>query len=131
MAVLEELVKLRREMRDQISALTTAYEAEKKKINIIVEDIDNEIRAQMKKLGVKSFKTSEGTATLRTTTRFHVTDWGKIDELVQQTGDTSFYQRRLSEPRLRQYMDDEGMEDLPEGVKSFDKIEVSVIKPTA
>lgn len=131
MTELETLIQLRRDLRDTLSEITSTYEDKKRKITAAVEDTDSKIRVLMDAMGVKSARTNAGIATLKTTTRYNVTDWGKVEALILRLKDPSFLQRRLATTRLRQYMDDEGMEDLPDGITSVDLIEVSITKPTA
>lgn len=127
MAELKELVAIRRALTEKKSDLTNEYNKQNAKIQEMLVDIETQIRASMNASGLKSARTDVGTVTLRKSTKYNVSDWEQIDALVKETGDTSFYQRRLSTTRLRQYLDEGN--DMPEGIIQQDMIEISVTKP--
>lgn len=127
MAELKELVAMRRALTEHKSKLTAEFNKKDAEIRSALADVENQIRAVMNKAGLKSARTDAGTVTLRTTTHYRVSDWATIDRLVQETGDTSFFQRRLSSTRFRQYLDEGN--DIPEGVTTQDLIEISITKP--
>lgn len=127
MAELKELVAIRRALTDKKSELTNEYNKQNAKLQEMLVDVETQIRASMNASGLKSARTDAGTVTLRTSTKYNVSDWEEIDALVKETGDTSFYQRRLSTTRLRQYLDEGN--DMPEGIVQQDMIEVSITKP--
>lgn len=127
MAELKELVAIRRALTDKKSELTNDFNKQIAKLQEMLVDVETQIRASMNAAGLKSARTDAGTVTLRTSTKYNVSDWEEIDALVKETGDTSFYQRRLSTTRLRQYLDEGN--DMPEGIVQQDMIEVSITKP--
>lgn len=127
MSELKELVAMRRALTEKKSELTSDYNKKVANLTELLADVETKIRATMNAAGLKSARTDVGTVTLRTTTKYNVSDWEEIDALVKETGDTSFYQRRLSTTRLRQHLD-EGNE-MPEGIVQQDLIEISVTKP--
>lgn len=127
MSDLTELVAMRRALTEKKSEITSEYNKQNAKLQELLVGVETKIRAAMNAAGLKSARTDIGTVTLRTSTKYNVTDWDEIDALVKETGDTSFYQRRISTTRLRQYLDEGN--DIPEGIVQQDLIEVSITKP--
>lgn len=124
---LTELVLSCRQLREKKAELTKVYETEKGKLDELLTFIENQIRAEMNKAGLKSARTDEGTATLRTTTKYNVKDWDALSKIALEEKDMSFFQRRLSTTRLAQYMDDG--HDLPDCIAQVQMVEVSITKP--
>lgn len=129
MAELKDLVAIRRALTDHKAKLTSEYNAAVDKITSALVDTEAQIRSSMNKAGLKSARTDAGTVTLKTSTKYQVSDWQAVDQLVKDTDDTSFYQRRLSSTRFRQWLDEDN--EMPEGITSVDVIDISVTKPTS
>ncbi|MFV0512512.1 MAG: hypothetical protein ACK5MY_02580 [Jhaorihella sp.] len=126
MADMEELVRMRRMVTDKKSELTTQYEAKKRELDRIQEDLDEQIMAALNVAGIKSARTAAGTATISTQTNYHVKDWSVVEALAKEHDDFGFYQKRLSSTRFRQYLDEGN--DMPEGIAPVNINKVSITK---
>lgn len=108
---IDQLAELRARKQDleaQINTITAEYEA-----------ISAELMEAME--GQKTQKATGATATASITTSFvgNVTDWEALNTFIKKTGHFQLYQRRLSDPAVRELWQLKGG-DIP-GIERFTK----------
>ncbi len=123
------LAKVYLKMRNKISALTQAYEAE---VDVLKEQqgtIASAMREQMKALGSKSVRTEYGTVMMKLTTRYETYDWDAFKQFVLEHKALELVERRIAQKNMAIFLaENPGV--VPPGLNSDAAYEISVRKPT-
>lgn len=123
------LAKVYLKMRNKISALTQAYEAE---VDVLKEQqgtIVSAMREQMKALGSKSVRTEYGTVMMKLTTRYETYDWDAFKQFVLEHKALELVERRIAQKNMAIFLaENPGV--VPPGLNSDASYEISVRKPT-
>lgn len=126
---MDTLAKVYLKMRNKISALTQAYEAEVGNLKEQQASIASAMRDQMKALGSKSVKTDHGTVMMKLTTRYVTHDWDSFKQFVLEHKALELVERRISQRNMATFLSDNpGV--VPPGLNSESEYEISVRKPT-
>lgn len=108
-------------------------EAHKDAIAELDEKLDR-ISAELLKIcseqGVDSLRTSSGTVTRGTRTRYWTSDWDSMYEFIKEHEAYSLLEQRINNKNMRQFIE-ENPDDLPMGLNADTKYTVTVRKPTA
>ena len=123
------LAKVYLKMRNKLSALTQAYEAE---VDVLKEQqgtIVSAMREQMKALGSKSVRTEYGTVMMKLTTRYETYDWDAFKQFVLEHKALELVERRIAQKNMAIFLaENPGV--VPPGLNSDASYEISVRKPT-
>ena len=123
------LAKVYLKMRNKISALTQAYEAE---VDVLKEQqgtIVSAMREQMKALGSKSVRTEYGTVMMKLTTRYETYDWDAFKQFMLEHKALELVERRIAQKNMAIFLaENPGV--VPPGLNSDASYEISVRKPT-
>jgi len=126
---MDTLARVYLKMRNKISILTQAYEAEVAVLKEQQTAITNAMREQMKALGSKSVKTDNGTVMMKLTTRYVTHDWDSFKQFVFEHKALELMERRIAQRNMALFLSDNpGL--VPPGLNSESEYEISVIKPT-
>jgi len=126
---MDTLARVYLKMRNKISILTQAYEAEVAVLKEQQTAITNAMREQMKALGSKSVKTDNGTVMMKLTTRYITHDWDSFKQFVFEHKALELMERRIAQRNMALFLSDNpGL--VPPGLNSESEYEISVRKPT-
>jgi len=126
---MDTLARVYLKMRNKISILTQAYEAEVAVLKEQQTAITNAMREQMKALGSKSVKTDNGTVMMKLTTRYVTHDWDSFKQFVFEHKALELMERRIAQRNMALFLSDNpGL--VPPGLNSESEYEISVRKPT-
>jgi hypothetical protein len=126
---MDTLARVYLKMRNKISILTQAYEAEVAALKEQQAAITNAMREQMKALGSKSVKTDNGTVMMKLTTRYVTHDWDSFKQFVFEHKALELMERRIAQRNMALFLSDNpGL--VPPGLNSESEYEISVRKPT-
>ena len=126
---MDTLARVYLKMRNKISILTQAYEAEVAALKEQQTAITNAMREQMKALGSKSVKTDNGTVMMKLTTRYVTHDWDSFKQFVFEHKALELMERRIAQRNMALFLSDNpGL--VPPGLNSESEYEISVRKPT-
>jgi len=126
---MDTLARVYLKMRNKISILTQAYEAEVAVLKEQQTAITNAMREQMKALGSKSVKTDNGTVMMKLTTRYVTHDWDSFKQFVFEHKALELMERRIAQRNMALFLSENpGL--VPPGLNSESEYEISVRKPT-
>jgi len=126
---MDTLARVYLKVRNKISILTQAYEAEVAALKEQQAAITNAMREQMKALGSKSVKTDNGTVMMKLTTRYVTHDWDSFKQFVFEHKALELMERRIAQRNMALFLSDNpGL--VPPGLNSESEYEISVRKPT-
>ena len=126
---MDTLARVYLKMRNKISIITQAYEAEVASLKEQQTAISNAMREQMKALGSKSVKTDNGTVMMKLTTRYVTHDWDSFKQFVFEHKALELMERRIAQRNMALFLSDNpGL--VPPGLNSESEYEISVRKPT-
>jgi hypothetical protein len=126
----DKLVLVYRKIRDAINEKEAAHKTE-------VEDLKGQLDAISAKLlnicndqNLESLRTSEGTVTRRTTTRYWTSDWESMYNFIKEQDAYHLLEQRIHNGNMKTYLE-ENPDTLPIGLNADTKYAVTVRKPTA
>lgn len=126
---LDKLARVYRKMRDKLQALTRDYEAALAKITVQQDLVKAALKDSMLAMGVSSVRTSEGTVSIKTLTRYSTQDWDSFKQFVIEHQAADLFEKRIAQGNMAQFLESNpGL--LPPGLNSFSEYSVSVRKPT-
>lgn len=126
----EYVIKKLTKVRERRSEAKAEWETKDRKYAEIIAACECWLMERMTEVGVDQFKVAGvGTAYLTTETRPGCSDWDVFNTWAVQTGNVAMYQRRLSMPNIKQWMEDNGGE-LPPAVALSSERVVRVRKDT-
>ena len=126
---MDTLAKVYLKMRNKISALTQAYEAEVGALKEQQAAVSGAMKDQMKALGSKSVRTDHGTVMLKLTTRYETHDWDAFKQFMLEHKALELVERRIAQKNMAIFLaDNPGV--VPPGLNSDSSYEISVRKPT-
>ena len=126
---MDTLAKVYLKMRNKISALTQAYEAEVGALKEQQAVVSGAMKDQMKALGSKSVRTDHGTVMMKLTTRYETHDWDAFKQFMLEHKTLELVERRIAQKNMAIFLaDNPGV--VPPGLNSDSSYEISVRKPT-
>jgi hypothetical protein len=126
---MDKLAKVYRKMAARIQTLTAEYENAVEEIKIQQEQIKNALKDQMLALGLASVRTTEGTVTLSTKTRYNTQDWDAFKQFVIANDAVDLLEKRIHQTNMASFLE-ENPGSVPPGLNSVQEYGVSVRKPT-
>jgi hypothetical protein len=126
---MDKLAKVYRKMAARIQTLTSEYENAVEEIKIQQEQIKNALKDQMLALGLASVRTTEGTVTLSTKTRYNTQDWDAFKQFVIANDAVDLLEKRIHQTNMASFLE-ENPGSVPPGLNSVQEYGVSVRKPT-
>lgn len=125
----DKLVSVYRKIRDAINEKEAAHKAE-------IEELKEQLNAVSTKLlnicneqNLESLRTSEGTVTRRTTTRYWTSDWEAMYKFIKEYDAHHLLEQRIHNGNMKTYLE-ENPDVLPIGLNADTKYAVTVRKPT-
>jgi hypothetical protein len=87
------------------------------------------MKDQMLALGLASVRTTEGTVTLSTKTRYNTQDWDAFKRFVVTNDAVDLLEKRIHQTNMSSFLE-ENPGSVPPGLNSVQEYAVSVRKPT-
>lgn len=107
--------------------LVTVADTAKKKEQIKLDKIGNEIRDRFSKDKIEGHTTERAKATLKYVTGFNIKDWAKLTAFVHKARAFEVFQRRLNKAAILEHLEARKGRPVP-GVSQFQKVTLSVTK---
>lgn len=124
---MDKLARVYRKIRAAMTEQTREYDAKMEALKTDLTEVTNAIRDQMKSLGSKSLKTTEGHIILSTKTRYDALDWEAFRDFVIENNALELLERRVAQTAMRQFLEDNpGL--VPRGLNATSEITVTVRK---
>lgn len=124
---MDKLARVYRKIRAAMTEQTREYDAKMESLKADLTEVTNAIRDQMKSLGSKSLKTTEGHIIMSTKTRYDALDWEAFRDFVIENNALELLERRIAQTAMRQFLEDNpGL--VPRGLNATSEITVTVRK---
>jgi hypothetical protein len=112
-----------------MDTLTKAYDTQLEELKAQQEQIKFALKDQMKANGQTSVKTSFGTVSLVTKTRYSTQDWDSFKRFVVEHEVVDLLEKRIAQANMARFIDENpGL--VPPGLNSMSEFEIRVTKPT-
>lgn len=125
---LDRLAKVYIKIRDKLSELTRAFEAEEARLKEQQAQIAAAMKDQLQALGVKSAGTAFGTVSLKTKTRYYASDWDAMSKFIIEHDAVFLLEKRIAQTNMSDYLEQNPAEP-PPGLSTVSELTVSVMKP--
>jgi hypothetical protein len=125
----DKLTKIYRKIKEHMDTLTQAYDTQLEELKAQQEQIKFALKDQMKANGQTSVKTSFGTVSLVTKTRYSTQDWDSFKRFVVEHEVVDLLEKRIAQANMARFIDENpGL--VPPGLNSMSEFEIRVTKPT-
>lgn len=126
---MDKLAKIYQKIRTRLQALTTEYETQAEMLKSQQQEVANEMKNRMQKLGMASVRTTEGTIVLGQKTRFFTSDWDSFKQFVLEHEVLDLFEKRIAQGNMKQFLE-ENPGVVPPGLNSDSEVTITVRKPT-
>lgn len=126
----DKLVGIYRKIRDAIHEKEEAHKAELAELRAQQELVSNALLALCNEQNLDSIRTSAGTVTRTTATRYWTSDWESMHKFIQEHEALYLLEQRIHNGNMRQFLED-NPDDLPVGLNADTKYVIRVRKPTS
>jgi DNA-binding ferritin-like protein (Dps family) len=126
---MDKLAKIYQKIRARVQALTTEYETQVDELKAQQQEVANEMKNRMQKLGMASVRTTEGTIVLGQKTRFFTSDWDSFKQFVLEHEVLDLFEKRIAQGNMKQFLE-ENPGVVPPGLNSDSEVTITVRKPT-
>lgn len=126
---MDKLAKIYQKIRARVQALTTEYETQLDELKAQQQEVANELKNRMQKLGMASVRTTEGTIVLGQKTRFFTSDWDSFKQFVLEHEVLDLFEKRIAQGNMKQFLE-ENPGVVPPGLNSDSEVTITVRKPT-
>ena len=125
----DKLTKIYRKIKEHMDTLTQAYDTQLEELKAQQEQIKFALKDQMKAYWQTSVKTSFGTVSLVTKTRYSTQDWDSFKRFVVEHEVVDLLEKRIAQANMARFIDENpGL--VPPGLNSMSEFEIRVTKPT-
>lgn len=127
---LEKLVSVYLKMRTAIEEQEDAHKKAIASLKDEFEVVANKLLSVCQELGVDSLKTSVGTVSRRTATRYWTNDWESMYRFIQEHDAPYLLEQRLHNSNVRTFLED-NPDVMPVGLQADHKHTIQVRRPSA
>jgi hypothetical protein len=124
---MDRLTKIYIKMREKLSALTKAYEAEEERIKTQQAEVASAMKDIMRTVGGTGMKTAYGTVSLRTSTRFYAQDWDAMYQFINDNQAPFLLEKRVAQKNMADFLE-VNPGTVPPGLNTVSEITVAVTK---
>lgn len=125
----DKLVYAYRRIRDRINEKEDEHKKEIAKLREQMDLVSAKLLDLCNTQNVDSLRTSEGTVTRRTATRYWTSDWESMYRFIKEHDAMHLLEQRIHNGNMRSYLE-ENPDNLPVGLNADTKYVISVRKPT-
>lgn len=115
-----------RSVREKKQEMQKAHKEQLAPLNTVLDKLERYLLAEMRKEGVKNFKTESGTAFQESRNSVTVKDWKEFLDYVKSTDSWGLLAQRASKAAVDEFIAD--TEELPPGLKMVSELTVKVRK---
>ena len=126
----DELVLAYRKIRDAIQEKEDAHKQEIASLRAQQELISDALLGLCNDQNLDSIRTSQGTVTRSTTTRYWTSDWESMYNFIKEQDAPYLLEQRIHNGNMRQFLE-ENPDQLPVGLNADTKYVIRVRKPTS
>lgn len=126
----DELVLAYRKIRDAIQEKENAHKQEIASLRIQQDLISDALLGLCNDQNLDSIRTSQGTVTRSTTTRYWTSDWESMYDFIKEQDAPFLLEQRIHNGNMRQFLE-ENPDKLPVGLNADTKYVIRVRKPTS
>lgn len=126
----DELVLAYRKIRDAIQEKENAHKQEIASLRTQQELISDALLGLCNDQNLDSIRTSQGTVTRSTTTRYWTSDWESMYNFIKEQDAPFLLEQRIHNGNMRQFLE-ENPDKLPVGLNADTKYVIRVRKPTS
>lgn len=126
----DELVLAYRKIRDAIQEKEDAHKQEIASLRTQQELISDALLGLCNDQNLDSIRTSQGTVTRSTTTRYWTSDWESMYDFIKEQDAPFLLEQRIHNGNMRQFLE-ENPDKLPVGLNADTKYVIRVRKPTS
>lgn len=126
---IDRLVKIYRKIKEKIDTLTQEYDTQVETLKAQQDEIKFALKDMMKSDGTTSLKTSYGTVSLITKTRYSTNDWDSFKRFIVEHDAVDLLEKRVAQTNMAQFLQ-ENPGAVPPGLNSMTEFEIRVTKPT-
>lgn len=102
----DKLVKTYIKIRDKRREATAAFEEEDKKLEEMLEAIEDELLKLCKTVGVDSLRTEFGTVSRTVKKRYWTSDWHSFYEFVKEHGALELFEKRVAQTNMSTFLEE-------------------------
>lgn len=124
----EKLTKIYLKIRDKRAEIKAAFDAEDKVLIAQQDKVKAALLNFCKENDVDSVKTGAGTFFRTVKTRYWTNDWDAMNSFIEQHKTPEFYEKRLNQTAVREFINEELNGEVPECINVSSEYQVSVRK---
>lgn len=125
----DKLVSIYRKIRDVVNEKEEAHKAEIAELKEQLDAVTSKLLDICNEQNLDSLRTSTGTVTRRTTTRYWTSDWESMYKFIKEQDAYHLLEQRIHNGNMKTYLE-ENPDTLPIGLNADTKYAVTVRKPT-
>ena len=127
---LDDLVLTYRKIRDAKQEKETAHKEELAELNDQLDAISARFLDLFNTQNVESLRTTHGTVTRRSITRYWTSDWGAMYDFIRENDTPHLLEQRIHNGNMKEFLED-NPETLPMGLNADTRYAVTVRKPSS
>lgn len=125
----DKLVSIYRKIRDAVNEKEEAHKVEIAELKAQLDAVTSKLLDICNEQNLDSLRTSTGTVTRRTTTRYWTSDWESMYKFIKEQDAYHLLEQRIHNGNMKTYLE-ENPDTLPIGLNADTKYAVTVRKPT-
>jgi hypothetical protein len=126
---IDRLVKIYRKIKEKIDTLTQEYDTQVETLKAQQDEIKFALKDMMKSDGTTSLKTTFGTVSLMTKTRYSTNDWDSFKRFIVEHDAVDLLEKRVAQTNMGQFLQ-ENPGVVPPGLNSMTEYEIRITKPS-
>jgi len=126
---IDRLVKIYRKIKERIDTLTQEYDTQIETLKAQQDEIKFALKDMMKADGTTSLKTTFGTVSLMTKTRYSTNDWDSFKRFIVEHDAVDLLEKRVAQTNMGQFLQ-ENPGVVPPGLNSMTEFEIRITKPS-
>jgi len=126
---IDRLVKIYRKIKEKIDILTRDYDTQIETLKAQQDEIKFALKDMMKSDGTTSLKTTYGTVSLMTKTRYSTNDWDSFKRFIVEHDAVDLLEKRVAQANMGQFLQ-ENPGIVPPGLNSMTEFEIRITKPS-
>jgi len=126
---IDRLVKIYRKIKEKIDTLTQEYDTQIETLKAQQDEIKFALKDMMKADGTTSLKTTFGTVSLMTKTRYSTNDWDSFKRFIIEHEAVDLLEKRVAQSNMAQFLA-ENPGAVPPGLNSITEYEIRITKPS-
>ena len=126
---IDRLVKIYRKIKEKIDILTRDYDTQIETLKAQQDEIKFALKDMMKADGTTSLKTTFGTVSLLTKTRYSTNDWDSFKRFIVEHDAVDLLEKRVAQTNMGQFLQ-ENPGVVPPGLNSMTEFEIRITKPS-